>query len=158
MIPPEADIIGTSSEFNYSCEPKNYRTAYAFNAADRISYASWNEGYTCSISEFDHSVTIAPYNNSWTVDFGSSKTILNFGVSVPNYSDANGNYFPSKDWFLLGSGDELGHGAFGLYIKEALIKCDCGFLPWQAKNLAGNLRTRRKILCFIYTAYKGRNR
>ena len=65
---------------------------------------------------------------------------------------------PAAGTILLGSGDELGHGAFGLYIKEALIKCDCGFLPWQAKNLAGNLRTRRKILCFIYTAYKGRNR
>ncbi len=104
MIPPEADIIGTSSEFNYSCEPKNSGKAYAFNAADRINYTTWSDRYTCHIAKGDYG-SLAPYNNSWIVDFGHSKTILNFGVSVPNYSDANGNYLPSKDWYLLGSGD-----------------------------------------------------
>ena len=104
MIPPEADIIGTSSEFNYSCEPKDSGKAYAFNAADRINYPTWSDRYTCHIAKGDYG-SLAPYNNSWIVDFGHSKTILNFGVSVPNYSDANGNYLPSKDWYLLGSGD-----------------------------------------------------
>jgi len=104
MIPPEADIIGTSSEFNYSCEPKNSGKAYAFNTADRINYPTWSDRYTCHIAKGDYG-SLAPYNNSWIVDFGHSKTILNFGVPVPNYSDANGNYLPSKDWYLLGSGD-----------------------------------------------------
>ncbi len=106
MIPPEADIIGTSSEFSYSCEPKNYTTAYALNAADRINNASHDHVHCAHISISDHG-SLAAYNNSWTVDFGSAKTILSFGVSIPNYSDVNGDYLPSKDWYLLGSSDCL---------------------------------------------------
>ncbi len=104
LIPPEADIIGTSSEFNYTCDPKNYGTAYASNAADRKSYSSWNETYTCHIARHTHG-DAACINNSWTVDFGSAKAILTFGVSIPNFSDQFSNYFPAEDWFLLGSGD-----------------------------------------------------
>ncbi|MDE6878200.1 MAG: hypothetical protein K2P54_03615, partial [Odoribacter sp.] len=124
MIPPEADIIGTSSKFNYSCEPKNHRTAYACNAADRIDYAgSWSERYYCHIARDDHG-SLAPYNNSWIVDFGTIKTILTFGVSCNNYSNALGDYLPSKDWYLLGSGDG--------FSWDTLQRCDPSWVTKDA--------------------------
>ncbi len=105
MIPPEADIIGTSSEFNYSLNRTVHRGAYAFNAADRINNANWDYVHVTHISYAENGVDLASHNISWTVDFGHVKTILNFGVSCSSYSDATGTYLPSKDWYLLGSGD-----------------------------------------------------
>ena len=141
MIPPEADIIGTNSEFNYSCEPKNYRAAYAFNVADRINNANWDEVHTCHISTLDHG-PVATINTSWTVDFGSSKTILNFGVSGPNYVDANGDYLPSKNWYLLGSGDGS--------TWDTLQRCDPS---WVTKD-ANSYPVRRAIRVSSPGAYR----
>ena len=124
MIPPEADIIGTSSEFSYSCNPKYYQAAYAFNAADRINNAGWDGVHAVHISLAEHGLPMANTNNSWTVDFGSAKTILSFGVSIPNYSDVNGDYFPSEDWYLLGSGDCLNW--------DTLQRCDPSWVTKDA--------------------------
>ncbi len=141
MIPPEADIIGTSSEFNYSCEPMYQNSCIPSNAADRINYANISEAHCCHISVVDHGV-VAAYNNCWTVDFGSSKTILNFGVSVSNYSDANGNYLPSKDWFLLGSGDG--------FTWDTLQRCEPS---WVTKD-ANSYPVRRAIRVSSPGAYR----
>jgi len=142
LIPPEADIIGTSSEFNYSCEPKNYRTAYACNVADRISYGSWSERYTCHIARGDHGPIVASVNNFWTVDFGHVKTILTFGVSIPTYTDEFTDYFPAEDWYLLGSGDG--------YTWDTLQRCEPS---WVTKD-AISYPVRRAIRVSSPGAYR----
>ena len=126
MIPPEADIIGTSSEFNYSLNRTVHRGAYAFNAADRINNANWDYVHVTHISYAENGVDLASHNISWTVDFGHVKTILNFGVSCSSYSDATGTYLPSKDWYLLGSGDG--------FTWDTLQRCDPSWVTKDANS------------------------
>ena len=142
MIPPEADIIGTSSEFNYSCEPKNYRTSYACNAADRINNAAWDETHAAHISLSDHGSAVASVNNTWTVDFVNAKTILTFGVSIPNFSDIHTDYIPGEDWYLLGSGDG--------FTRDTLQRCDPS---WVTKDV-NSYPVRRAIRVSSPGAYR----
>ncbi len=142
MIPPEADIIGTSSEFNYSCEPKNYRTSYACNAADRINNAAWDETHAAHISLSDHGSAVASVNNTWTVDFVNAKTILTFGVSIPNFSDIHTDYIPGEDWYLLGSGDG--------FTWDTLQRCDPS---WVTKDV-NSYPVRRAIRVSSPGAYR----
>ena len=142
MIPPEADIIGTSSGFNYSMNPTQHRTAYAFNAADRINNANWDEVHTSHISLSDHGSAIASVNNSWTVDFGSAKTILTFGISITNYSDIYTDYLPGYDWYLLGSSDCL--------TWDTLQRCESS---WATKDV-NSYPVRRAIRVSSPGAYR----
>ncbi len=142
MIPPEADIIGTSSEFSYSCNPAYYTNCIPSNVANRINNASYSENYCCHISTAALGAEVSSHNNSWTVDFGSAKTILTFGVSGTNYSDANGNYLPSKDWYLLGSGDG--------FTWDTLQRCEPS---WVTKN-AVSYPVRRAIRVSSPGAYR----
>ena len=142
MIPPEADIIGTSSEFNYSLNRTVHRGAYAFNAADRINNANWDYVHVTHISYAENGVDLASHNISWTVDFGHVKTILNFGVSCSSYSDATGTYLPSKDWYLLGSGDG--------FTWDTLQRCDPS---WVTKD-ANSYPVRRAIRVSSPGAYR----
>ncbi len=142
MIPPEADIIGTSSEFNYSLNRTVHRGAYAFNAADRINNANWDYVHVTHISYAENGVDLASHNISWTVDFGHVKTILNFGVSCSSYSDATGTYLPSKDWYLLGSGDG--------FTWDTLQRCDPS---WVTKEV-NSYPVRRAIRVSSPGAYR----
>ncbi|MDE5639061.1 MAG: hypothetical protein K2I47_04610, partial [Odoribacter sp.] len=143
MIPPEADIIGTSSEFNYSLSHiPHYASCYAFNAADRKNISAWSYEHTAHISLDENGAAVSSVNNSWIVDFGSSKTILNFGVSVPNHSDVHGDYLPSKDWYLLGSGDAL--------TWDTLQRCDPS---WVTKDV-NSYPVRRAIRVSSPGAYR----
>ncbi|MCM1031870.1 MAG: SUMF1/EgtB/PvdO family nonheme iron enzyme [Oscillibacter sp.] len=141
MIPPEADIIGTSSEFSYSMSHITNATAYAFCATDRINNAAWDAVHVTHISVNENGAS-AEINNCWTVDFGTPKTILTFGVSISTYVDYITDYFPGNDWYLLGSSDCL--------TWDTLQRCESS---WVTKDV-NSYPVRRAIRVSSPGAYR----